>query len=128
MKHSGASGDASGTKDGCTEKALARLKFRALVLMERIKLTDSPGSEFRIALNSANDIEISLPRSLDFHSILGVRVIVPRARARRVPQPALGTMTDWGPVPPRASDHLPQRRERSVQGSPQRVSPASFPA
>ena len=71
MKHSGDSGDASGTKDGCTEKALARLKFRALVLMERIKLTDSPGSEFRIALDSANDIEISLPRSLDFHSILG---------------------------------------------------------
>jgi hypothetical protein len=36
MKHSGDSGDASGTKDGCTEKALARLKFRALVPMERI--------------------------------------------------------------------------------------------
>ena len=92
MKHSGDSGDASGTKDGCTEKALARLKFRALVLMERMKLTDSPGLEFRIALNSANDIEISLPRSLDFHSILDVRVIVSRARARRVPQPA-----HWGP-------------------------------
>src|SRR4029077_8082407 len=55
------------------------------------KLTDSPGSEFRIALNSANDIEISLPRSLDFHSILGGRVIVSRARQRRVPSP------HWGP-------------------------------
>jgi hypothetical protein len=36
MNHSGDSGDASGTKDGCTEKALARLKFRALVPIERI--------------------------------------------------------------------------------------------
>src|SRR5438552_5196703 len=52
------------SKDGCTEKALARLKFRALVLMERIVVTDSPGLEFRIAVNSANNIEISLPRSL----------------------------------------------------------------
>ena len=85
MKHSGDSGDASGTKDGCTEKALARLKFRVLALVKRIKLTDFPGLEFRIALNSANGIEISLPRSLDFHSILGVRVIVSRAQARRSP-------------------------------------------
>jgi hypothetical protein len=36
MKHSGDSGDASGTKDGCTEKALARLKFRVLALVKRI--------------------------------------------------------------------------------------------
>jgi hypothetical protein len=61
MKHSGDGGDASGEKDGCTQKALARLKFRVLVLMKRIKLTGSHGLKFPIALNDAKDIEISLP-------------------------------------------------------------------